>query len=361
MGTLGKRKPSSALAGKKAARRAPSPESKSASGESSSDDGVEGDAFEDGEEDASEEGGPSMSSEDEETEGDESDDRDDDDEEGSSSLDELDDEAFGGEDLELDERPDASSDSDDESVGAGDDEFENDAAFDDGDESDDESDDASDEDAAPKRKRGDAAASAAAARAEGGSAAFGLARAFGALVGDDAKPSSSGLPNEILPKTKKQRRVEAQARVEKRARSLEKRKKLELRERGHVVPARGVVNPASDKLERRMLQTATRGVVRLFNAVSKAQKAAADAGKRKGGTLKPKELTKGSFLAELKKSGERERAEAKKEEKKEEEGGGRGWDVLSDGYLMGRNKLKDWDKGTRTAEEEVEYEDDDFD
>ena len=134
-----------------------------------------------------------------------------------------------------------------------------------------------------------------------------------------------------------------------------------LRERGHVVPARGVVNPASDKLERRMLQTATRGVVRLFNAVSKAQKAAADAGKRKGGTLKPKELTKGSFLAELKKSGERERAEAKKEEKKEEEGGGRGWDVLSDGYLMGRNKLKDWDKGTRTAEEEVEYEDDDFD
>jgi hypothetical protein len=110
-----------------------------------------------------------------------------------------------------------------------------------------------------------------------------------------------------------------------------------------------------------MLQTATRGVVRLFNAVSKAQKAAADAGKRKGGALKPKELTKGSFLAELKKSGERERAEAKKEEKKEEEGGGGGWDVLSDGYLMGRNKLKDWDKGTRTAEEEVEYEDDDFD
>ena len=190
--------------------------------------------------------------------------------------------------------------------------------------------------------------------------AFGFARAFGNLVGDAAKASSSG-GAEILPKTKKQRRVEAEARVEKRARSREKRKKLELRERGHVVPARGVVNPASDKLERRMLQTATRGVVRLFNAVSKAQKAVADAGKRKGGLLKPKELTKGSFLAELKKSGERERAEAKKEEKKEEEGGGGGWDVLSDGYLMGRNKLKDWDKGTRTAEEEVEYEDDDFD
>ena len=361
MGALGKRKPSSAPAGKKAARRAPSPDSESASGQSSSDDGVEDDAFEDGEEDASEEDEPSMSPEDEADEGDESDDRDSDEEEGSSSLDELDDEAFGGDDLELDQRAELSSDSDDDSDGAGDDAFEDDAFDDDDDDDDfDEDDDPDDQDAVPRRKRGDAAASAAAARAEGGAAAFGFARAFGNLVGDAAKASSSG-GAEILPKTKKQRRVEAEARVEKRARSREKRKKLELRERGHVVPARGVVNPASDKLERRMLQTATRGVVRLFNAVSKAQKAAADAGKRKGGTLKPKELTKGSFLAELKKSGERERAEAKKEEKKEEEGGGGGWDVLSDGYLMGRNKLKDWDKGTRTAEEEVEYEDDDFD
>ena len=360
MGALRKRKPSSAPAGEKASKRASSPDSESAPGESSSDDGVEDDAFEDGEEDASDEGGPSTSSEDEETEEDESGarDDDDDDDEGSSSLDELGDEAFGGDDLELDERADES-----ESDGAGDDEFEDDAAFDDEDDGDPDgdSDDDSEEDAAPKRKPGDAAASAAAARAEGGAAAFGLARAFGALVGDTEKASSSGLPSEILPKTKKQKRAEAEARVEKRARSLEKRKKLELRERGHVVPARGVANPASDKLERRLLQTATRGVVRLFNAVSKAQKAVADAGKRKGGSLKPKELTRGSFLAELKKSGERERAEAKTEEKNREEGGGGGWDVLSDGYLMGRNKLKDWDKGTRTAEEEVEYEDDDFD
>ena len=70
-----------------------------------------------------------------------------------------------------------------------------------------------------------------------------------------------------------------------------------------------------EALLQHVMQTATRGVVRLFNAESKAQKAVADAGKRKGGLLKPKELTKGSFLAELKKSGERERAEAKTEEK----------------------------------------------
>jgi hypothetical protein len=29
-------------------------------------------------------------------------------------------------------------------------------------------------------------------------------------------------------------------------------------------------------------------------------------------------------------------------------------------YLMGRNKLKDWDKGTREAEEELEYEEEDL-
>jgi hypothetical protein len=113
-----------------------------------------------------------------------------------------------------------------------------------------------------------------------------------------------------------------------------------------------------------MLQTATRGVVRLFNAVSKAQKAVADAGKRKS-SGKAKELTRGGFLAELKKSTQ-ERDKSADEVKdalgaKEEDDGASGWDVLSDGYLMGRNKLKDWDKGTRTAEEEVEYEDDDFD
>ena len=93
------------------------------------------------------------------------------------------------------------------------------------------------------------------------------------------------------------------------------------------------------------------------------QRAAADAGKsRLGG--KSKQLTKSKFLAELKKStaGEREGVVAgggAAGEKKESASGG-GWDVLSDGYLMGRNKLKDWDKGTKEAETEVEYEDEDL-
>ena len=360
MGALGKRKPSSAPAGKKAARRAPSPDSESASGQSSSDDGVEDDAIEDGEEDASEEGEPSMSPEDDADEGDESDDRDSDEEEGSSSLDELDDEAFGGDDLELDERAEVSSDSDDDSDGAGDDAFEDDA-FDD----DDDDDDFRRRRRSRRRRCRPETKTRRRGRVRGGGArrwprgGVRVRARAGNPVGDAAKAPSSG-GAEICPRPRS-RGGSRPRRASRSARGRGRSGKSWSFANAGTRPRAGVVNPASDKLERRMLQTATRGVVRLFNAVSKAQKAAADAGKRKGGTLKPKELTKGSFLAELKKSGERERAEAKKEEKKEEKGGGRGWDVLSDGYLMGRNKLKDWDKGTRTAEEEVEYEDDDFD
>ena len=42
-------------------------------------------------------------------------------------------------------------------------------------------------------------------------------------------------------------------------RSQEKKLRLELRERGHVVPSKGVVDTTTDQLERRMIQTATRG------------------------------------------------------------------------------------------------------
>ena len=83
--------------------------------------------------------------------------------------------------------------------------------------------------------------------------------------------------------------------------------------------------------------------MRLFNAVSKAQRAAEDASKMRGvGSAKSKQLTKSSF-AELKKSAKSmnsEEEEDKEEEEEEEEkkkkkngskdkgGGGSTWDVL---------------------------------
>ena len=54
-------------------------------------------------------------------------------------------------------------------------------------------------------------------------------------------------------------------------------------------------------------------------------------------------------------------AEVREGGEKGKAGASGGWDVLSDGYLMGRNKLKDWDKGAEEGATEVEYEDEDAD
>lgn len=54
--------------------------------------------------------------------------------------------------------------------------------------------------------------------------------------------------------------AQAQARDAKQRRML-------LRRRGHAKPSRRGDDPEADAFERRMLVTATRGVVRLFNAV----------------------------------------------------------------------------------------------
>jgi len=58
--------------------------------------------------------------------------------------------------------------------------------------------------------------------------------------------------------------AQAQAREAKQRRML-------LRRRGHAKPSRRGDDPEADAYERRMLVTATRGVVRLFNAVHAPQ------------------------------------------------------------------------------------------
>ena len=53
--------------------------------------------------------------------------------------------------------------------------------------------------------------------------------------------------------------------------------RLEMRQRGHLaVPKRGA-DPAHDAREKALLKLATKGVVRLFNALAKAQKQRNDA------------------------------------------------------------------------------------
>ena len=255
-----------------------------------------------------------------------------------TTLDELDDEEFEGDDPEL-----GGEGGDDSSDGAGEDEFDADDAGDSDEDGGEDGEDGEDE------ERAAAAAAAAASRGEqGGANMFGFAKAFSNLVGDGAGGDGAAA-SDVLPKTKKQRRQEAELRREKKARAADKKRKLELREQGHVVPVKGVADPASDQLERKLLQTATRGVVRLFNAVSQAQRAAAE--KKADGNAKKKDMTKAEFLAQLRNSalGKPSPMHRLGLEPVEEGGGTQGWKVGRAHRRVPRagTSWKDWDKGTR--------------
>jgi hypothetical protein len=132
------------------------------------------------------------------------------------------------------------------------------------------------------------------------------------------------------------------------------------------------VDPAADARERQLLKLATRGVVLLFNAVTKAQKQRqdADAAGSKAAAKAAKAAKTGIF-AELK-AGARAAAEItaapaaaavagggrKKQQQQQKrpgdgEAGGSGWAVLGEGFpgLTGGSKMKDWDKAADSGDE----------
>lgn len=93
---------------------------------------------------------------------------------------------------------------------------------------------------------------------------------------------------------KRQREEAAEEAIERKAKML----RQEMRKRGHAkVPRRGE-EPSHDVTEKLLLRTARKGVVRLFNAVSKAQKQVVEQ-QAVGGRTKGQQLTKADFLAEL--------------------------------------------------------------
>lgn len=201
---------------------------------------------------------------------------------------------------------------------------------------------------------------------EGGkSAAF--ARAFAKLVG--TAPLAPGEPREdgqqapvlqapILQGSKSvAKRQVAEAEEAERGNEA-KRLRLEMRQRGHVVPTRRGEDPAADGREKALQRTATRGVVQLFNAISRAQRQARDAeaaGAEAGAAAR---LGRVGLLAELRAAGGKKPrgAERKKAAVAAVAGpaGGDsgnesdhpGWDVLQGGFagLQGGGKMKDWDK-----------------
>ncbi|CAO2840697.1 unnamed protein product [Amaranthus hypochondriacus] len=137
----------------------------------------------------------------------------------------------------------------------------------------------------------------------------------------------------------------------------ERKVKGEAKKEKHLIEEKGHVKPANflDSHEKFLIGVATKGVVKLFNAVSKAQNA--QKGLNPSSFKDTKALTKRrkeAFMTELKKvSGQSEATTKASSSKAEEDSNQPAWAPLRDSYMLTNSKLKDWDK---MAEEEVEAE-----
>ena len=207
---------------------------------------------------------------------------------------------------------------------------------------------------------------------------------------------------ETLQEGKVLNRDEDRAAKELRKKILSNRKqKLEMRERGHVTAVQPGANAEQDALERALVRTATKGVVKLFNAIHQAQRQHRRAEGDRQKTAEAKENLMDQLegaarnVSKIEVGSRRRRADdqdalpgmlthsfslslfvplclllwwwwwcvcvsqgGSKGSRGKEAGqaaGGAGWDVLRDGFtgLSGRTKLKDWDK---EEEDELELE-----
>lgn len=168
-------------------------------------------------------------------------------------------------------------------------------------------------------------------------------------AGGAASPGGRGGSAPILSRSRSAAaRSAAEAAERSRLKAARKRKR-ELKSSGHAPPQPRGSDPAADALERSLLVTATRGVVTLFNAVAKAQKARREAGE---GSAAATAVPKAAFLRELR------RAAAATADAPAAAGAGAGtgaagavaraapaWDVLRDDFAAGGGRLRSWDRG----------------
>uniref|UniRef100_A0A1D1XWP4 RRP15-like protein n=1 Tax=Anthurium amnicola TaxID=1678845 RepID=A0A1D1XWP4_9ARAE len=130
--------------------------------------------------------------------------------------------------------------------------------------------------------------------------------------------------------------------VKKLAEEEEEHKaKGEAKKERHLAAEKGHVKPASflDLKEKFLISVATRGVVKLFNAVNKAQNP--QKGLDPSRTKDAKELAtrrKEAFFSEIKKS------TTKVTKSMDNNNDEPGWAPLRDSYMLTSSKLKDWDK-----------------
>jgi len=175
-----------------------------------------------------------------------------------------------------------------------------------------------------------------------------FSRAFNRLIGN--VDGSSKAP--ILAGSKSVHRRKEEEKLELEASKAAKKLHDEMKKRGHYLPSKKGIDPQRDTLEKRLLKTATKGVVQLFNAISTAQKRIRSE-ETSGNKAKAAKLGKAGFLAGIRQVRERQEREAKAaggQRAGDDDGvdGERaaGWDVLRDGFV-GINdesvRMRDWD------------------
>ncbi|KAK8568942.1 hypothetical protein V6N13_106822 [Hibiscus sabdariffa] len=134
----------------------------------------------------------------------------------------------------------------------------------------------------------------------------------------------------------------------------ERKVKGEAKKEKHLIAEKGHVKPANylDSHEKFLIGIATKGVVKLFNAVNKAQKAqkGLDPSRSKDAKVIRKRR-KEAFFSELGKTslpahGSSSKGNTSSDPRNEE---GPAWAPLRDNYMLTNPKLKDWDKVADSA------------
>ncbi|CAA2956538.1 RRP15 [Olea europaea subsp. europaea] len=130
--------------------------------------------------------------------------------------------------------------------------------------------------------------------------------------------------------------------LERKDKGEAKKEKRSVQEKGHVKPANYL-----DSHEKYLLGIATKGVVKLFNAVNKAQNAQKGLNPSRSKDEKViKKRRKEAFFTELGKAASQSAGTVAKvgTSSSSVDGEGPAWAPLRDNYMLTNSKLKDWDK-----------------
>ncbi|KAL9239589.1 hypothetical protein vseg_013898 [Gypsophila vaccaria] len=137
--------------------------------------------------------------------------------------------------------------------------------------------------------------------------------------------------------------------TQKKVVKQKKKEKISIDERGHEKPANFL-----DTHDKVLIGIATKGVVKFFNAVNKAQ--TAQKGLNPSRFKDAKALTKRrkeAFMSELKRASSQSGDAATKTSAGQDDSNQPAWAPLRDSFMLTNSKLKDWDKMAEENEAEI--------